>query len=187
MNSARRLAVILMALSFFLGVTPQSVAANSDISSAQAGIQLIATVPAQLKLSISEVNLDLRIADTSRDSGVIQLPVVSSWFLDSSTSKVELMGYFDSPASALVDNAGHAIPANHVVGGISGKEMLPFIEANQIGTVNASRTLFRQDVSPMNLVGSRTDTLQIQVSRIDDLELPPAEYHGVLHLRLISY
>jgi len=187
MNSARRIAVILIALSFCLGATPQSVVANSGISSTQAGIQLIATVPAQLRLSISEVNLDVRIADTSHDSDVIQLPVVSSWFLDSSTSKVELVGYFDSPTSALVDNAGHTIPANHVVGGISEKEMLPFIEANRIGTANASRTLFRQDVSPTNLVGSRTDTLQIQVRRIDDLELPPAEYRGVLHLRLISY
>ncbi|HSS96463.1 MAG TPA: hypothetical protein VLK33_05520, partial [Terriglobales bacterium] len=99
----------------------------------------------------------------------------------------ELVGYFDSPASALVDNAGHAIPANHVVGAVAEGEMLPFIESNRSGVSNASRVLFRQDISPINVVGSRSDTLRIRLNRIDDLGLPLAEYHGVLRLRLISY
>ena len=178
---------ILIAISFYLGTAPRTAAATSEINSAQAGIQLTATLPAQLKLSIAEVNLDIKVDDVTHNSAIIAVPVTSSWVLNSSISKVEMVGYFDSAAGALIDNAGHAVPASHVIGGISQDEMLPFTEISRIGTNNARRTLFRQDISTENVVSSRSDTLQIQISHIDDLGLPPAKYRGVLHLRLVSY
>ena len=187
MRRTNLIAGILIGLSSYVGVTPQAAAATSKINSAQAGITLNATLPPQLKLSIAEVNLDIRVDDVTRNSAIVAVPLISSWALDSSTNKVEMVGYFDSPERALSDEAGHMVPSSHVVGGISQEEMLPFTETSRIGSSNASRTLFRQEISAANAVSSRSDMLHIQIGRIDDLGLPPAEYRGVLHLRLVSY
>ena len=187
MHWTHRIVIILISLSFYLEATPQTAAATSQISSARAGIQLVATMPAQLKLSISEVNLVVRVDDVSQSSKAVSVPITSSWVLNSSMSKVEMVGYFDSEVGALMDNIGHTVPADHVIGGISQDQMFPFVESSRVSPSNASRTFFRQDISDANFVSSRTDILQIQVRRIDDLGLPPAEYRGVLHLRLVSY
>lgn len=176
-----------LALTFALVSTPKAVAGNSGVNSAKAAIQLTATLPAQLKLSLANIALDIKVTDPSQSSQVVTVPVTSSWVLDSSTANVELVGYFDSPATALSDNAGHSIPANHVLAGLGSDMMLPFVETNRVGTANASRTLFRQQISQQNVSDTRTDKLKIQLSRIDDLGAPSAEYRGVLHLRLISY
>ena len=86
-----------------------------------------------------------------------------------------------------MDSAGHSIPADHILGSLVGDAMLPFVETSRLGTTNASRTLFHQQITRLNVTGTRADKLQIQLSRIDDLGMPSAEYCGVLHLRLVSY
>src|SRR5215467_1531756 len=117
MHWTHRIVIILIGLSFYLEATPQTAAATSQISSARAGIQLVATMPAQLKLSISEVNLVVRVDDVSQSSKAVSVPITSSWVLNSSMSKVEMVGYFDSEVGALMDNIGHTVPADHVIGG----------------------------------------------------------------------
>ena len=166
---------------------PKAIAADSSIGAAKGAIQLNAVLPGQLKLSLSNAALDIKVDDPSQSSRIATVPLISSWVLNSSTSNVELVGYFDSPLTALADNAGHSIPASHVLGGLQADTMSPFVETSRVGTANASRTFFRQEISRQNVVNSRKDTLQIQISRIDDLGAPAAEYHGVLHLRLVSY
>src|SRR5262249_45035509 len=140
--------IVFIVFSFYIGTTPQTAAATSKITSARAGIILTATLLPQVKLSISEVSLDIRVDDASRNSAIVAVPVTSSWSLNSA-SKVELVGYFDSPASALADNANHAIPASHVIGGFSQDGMLPFTDTSRIGS-SASRTLFQQRISAEN-------------------------------------
>ena len=175
------------ALTFALASSPKATAAGAALNSAGGAIQLTAVVPAQLKLSLSTVTLDIKVDDPSQSSEIVTVPVTSSWALDSSTSNVELVGYFDSPVNALADNAGHSIPANHVLGGLASDTLAPFVETNRVGTANSSRTFFRQEISHLNATNTRIDTLQIQLNRIDDLGAPAAEYRGVLHLRLVSY
>ena len=160
---------------------------QSGSHTAKGSIQLIANLPAQLRLSLSEVSLNIRVSDASQSSTIVSVPVTSSWVLDSSAESVELVGFFDSPAAAMLDNAGHAIPASHVLGGLKGNDMAPFVETSHIGIANASRTFFRQAISQRNVSDTRTDMLNIQLSRIDDLNAPAADYRGVLHLRLVAY
>jgi hypothetical protein len=85
------------------------------------------------------------------------------------------------------DSKGHNIPATHVLGGLSADDMKPIVESSQVGKANASRTFFHQRITRRNSVDKRTDTLNIQMSRIDDLGAPASEYRGTLHLRLVSY
>ncbi len=165
----------------------QGQSAVAGVNSSSAAIQLAATLPSQLRLSLSEVALDINVCDPTQSSAAVTVPVTSSWVLDSGTNNVELVGYFDSPAMALSDDAGHAIPANHVLGGLAEEVMMPFGETSRLGIATASRTLFRQQIGRRNVTGSRSDMLKIQLSRIDDVAAPAGEYRGTLHLRLVSY
>jgi hypothetical protein len=160
---------------------------DSSLRSGKAAIALSATLPAQLRLSLSDVALDLNVADPTQSSATVKVAVTSSWVLDSASNNVELVGFFDSPAAAMCDNAGHAIPADHVLGGLAGSEMGAFTESSRAGTANASHTFFRQAISRINQDASRTDMLNIELKRIDDLGSPAGEYRGVLHLRLVAY
>ena len=194
LKNTGKLKAILMGcivLAMTMVLTARSAAApmntESGLNSSKGSIQLIAVMPAQLRLSLSEVSLNIKVSDPSQSSAVVAVPVTSSWVLDSTANNVELVGFFDSPAAAMLDNAGHAIPANHVLGGLSGENMTPFVETSRIGTANASHTFFRQSISQRNVADTRTDMLNIQLSRIDDINAPAAEYRGVLHLRLVSY
>jgi len=178
---------LTLALTITLRAEGQIAAMQSSLHSSHAAIQLNAALPAQLRLSLSDINLDFKVTDPTQSSAVIAVPVTSSWVLDSSSNNVELVGFFDSPAAAMQDNAGHTIPANHVLAGLADEVMMPFVETSRVGTANASRSFFRQRISRQNVSDTRTDTLKVLLSRIDDLGAPASEYRGVLHLRLISY
>jgi hypothetical protein len=176
-----------LALSLASTATPKAAAADSGMRSNKAAIALVATLPAQLQLSLSDIHLDINVADPTRNSAIVTTSVTSSWVLGSAASNVELVGFFDSPEAAVSDSSGHMVPASHLLGGIAGGEMRAFSETSRVGTANASRMFFRQPLSRTNSSASRTDTLNIQLSRIDDLGAPAGEYRGVLHLRLVAY
>lgn len=179
-------AVILLALTMITASRLQA-QSGGDAQSGKGMILLSATLSSQLRLSLSDVDLDVQVSDPARKSAVISVPVTSSWVLGSNSNSVDLVGFFDSPAAALTDDAGHAIPTSHVLGGLAADEMMPFSETTSAGNASASRVFFRQSISRQNVNASRNDTLKIQVSRVDDLGAPAGEYRGVLHLRLISY
>jgi len=187
MNRTIKLTILTSFMAIMLGLATSQDLAQSPLHGGSAAIQLNATMPAQLRLSISDINLDIKVSDPTQSSEVVTVPVTSSWVLNTATSSVELVGFFDSPAMALSDNRGHVIPADHVLGGLEEGNMKAFVESNQVGNANASRTFFHQRISRENAVDKRTDKLNIQLNRIDDLGAPASEYRGTLHLRLVSY
>jgi hypothetical protein len=70
--------------------------------SGPAVIGLLATLPATLTLSISSVDLNIPVTDPTAASAVVSVPVSSSWTLNSSTTNVELVAYFDSPQRRII-------------------------------------------------------------------------------------
>jgi hypothetical protein len=187
MKRTIKLTLVTNLMALTLGLAASQAVAQSNLYSRNAAIQLNATLPAQLRLSLSEINLDIKVSDPTQNSEIVSVPVTSSWALNTTTSSVELVGFFDSPAAAMSDSKGHIIPANHVLGGLSAEDMKPFVESSQVGAANSSRTFFHQRITCHNAVDKRTDTLNVQLSRIDDLGAPASEYRGTLHLRLVSY
>jgi hypothetical protein len=159
----------------------------STLTSAAATINLSAVVPATLGVSVSSVHLMVSVKDPNIPTEVIQVPVTSFWRLGSSSNGVELVGYFESPAKALVDGQGHAIPSTRVEAGIRGQQSAPFTESASIGTAGGSRTLYRQAVSLGNFSGFRNDLIEIRVARVSDLGLQSGAYGGTLHLRMLAY
>lgn len=189
--SSRKLAVLAALFFAALPVSAQSLLANSvrdrGLSSNKAVIMLAATLPPELRLSISSVQLDIKVNDPAQKSAVLEIPVTSSWVLNSEANHVELIGFFDSPAAALTDGAGHAVPSSRVLGGTTAGDLLPFDESSSIAPASASHTFYQQRISRDNIVNRRTDVLRIQLAPINDLGAPAGEYRGVLHLRLIAY
>ena len=161
--------------------------ADSILRSGAAVVQLTATLRAELRLSVSLIHLDIKVIDPTHDSAIVAVPVTSSWVLDSGERNVELVAFFDSPDTAMANDKGDRIPANHLLGGLKEETMAPFVETTRVGTASASRIFFKQPISRRNAVDTRTDTLNIQLIRIDDLGAPAGEYRGILHLRLIAY
>jgi len=187
-KAAMRLLLLFLAMACARGSVGQSLrAGTSALESNKASILLAATLPSQLRLSISDAYLDINVSDPAQKSPVVAWPITSSWVLNSSSTHVELVAFFDSPTAALADSAGDAIPASRVLGGLTESGLMPFTETSRAGTANASRILFRQPISRMNVSDSRTDTLRIQINLINDLGAPPGEYRGTLHLRLIAF
>jgi hypothetical protein len=187
MKCKTKLTLLTKLMALMLSLVASQAIAQSKLHSGNAAIQLNATLPATLRLSLAEINLDIKVSDPTQSSEVVTVPVTSSWVMSTTTSNVELVGFFDSPAAAMSDSKGHIIPANHVFGGLSARDMKPFVESSQVGAANSSRTFFHQRITRQNVVDKRTDMLNIQMSRIDDLGAPASEYRGILHLRLVSY
>jgi hypothetical protein len=194
MRPCARLKALLPALFLCLVAAPavaQSMLAASSrepgLRGNKAVIMLAATLPPELRLSLSTVQLDIIVSNPAEKSAVVEIPLTSSWVLNSEANHVEVVGFFDSSEAALTDNAGHAIPAGHVLGGTAAEGLMPFNESSSVGTVNRSRTFFQQRISRDNVVSRCTGTLRIQMAPIANLNLPAGEYRGVLHLRLIAY
>jgi hypothetical protein len=138
-------------------------------------------------LSVSAAKLNVVVLDPVLGSAEMSVPVTSSWTLNTSTSAVELVAYFESPNRAFEDENNDRIPSSRVFGCLNNEVMMPFAQTAQIGTPGAARVLFDQPISRTAMVGTRDDTLRIKVGNIADLGLQPGVYHGTLHLRLTAY
>lgn len=160
---------------------------QAGLSSAVGSINLLATLPSSVGLSISTVHLSFAVTDPTTPTATIQVPVTSFWHLGSSSTAVELVGYFDSPQQALVNANGGSIPSSRVDGSLKGEPLAPFVETANVGTAGASRILYQQAISRANFSGSRNDVINIQVDRISDLGLGSGVYAGTLHLRMVAY
>jgi hypothetical protein len=150
-------------------------------------IALHATLPAEMTLSISKVDLNIPVRNPGEPSAIIAVPITSSWLLDSSTTTVELVAYFDSSQRALAEDSGHVIPSDHVLGGLDDQALKPFVESSRDAIPAASRTLFRQRISQYNARASRADILRLQLMSLTDLGAPQGNYQGTINLRLVSY
>jgi hypothetical protein len=168
---------------FSQGLAPGEAA----VSSAVAPIGLYAILPSSVGLNISTVHLNVPVTDPNVPTNTIDVPVTSFWHLGSSSTAVELVGYFDSAQQALADDQGHWIPSSRVQGSMAGQQLIAFDESSSVGTAGASRIFYHQAITANNLSASRSDVLQIRVDRVADLSLPAGVYQGTLHLRMVAY
>ena len=170
------------------GISSQGLApGEAAISSAVAPIGLFAILPSSVGLNISTVHLSVPVTDPNVPTSTIDVPLTSFWHLGSSSTAVELVGYFDSPQQTLADGQGHWIPSSRVQGSLAGQQLTAFNESSSVGTAGASRIFYHQSITPSNFSASRSDVLQIRVDRVSDLSLPSGVYEGTLHLRMVAY
>lgn len=166
---------------------PSTLGHAASVSSAVAPVSLLAVLPPSVSLSISTVHLQVTVKDPNVPTEVVRVPVTSAWHLGTSSTTVELLAYFDSPQRALTNAEDHSIPSSRVLGGLSGRPLLPFTESSSAGSTGGSRVLYRESISQNNYTGARSDTLEVGVDRVADLSDTAGVYEGILHLRMIAY
>jgi hypothetical protein len=98
---------------------------------------------------------------------------------------VTLYGYFASASSALVHSAPtntFDIPASRVQVSVNGAGNVAFDQTIPFGGASAGRQLASHAVTVLTLVGSRTDTLALNIN-LAGYALPADSYTGLLRLR----
>ncbi|MEO7966658.1 MAG: hypothetical protein ABIT38_22390, partial [Gemmatimonadaceae bacterium] len=116
--------------------------------------------------------------------------VTTEWMLSATTS-IDLVAYFPSPASALVArDQSHPVEPHRRANEYGRPTVFtPFTESGVggIGAVGGSLQLFRQSVvGGAHVTGQRTDNVDLQLD-LRGTSMTAGTYHGTLALRAIAY
>lgn len=118
--------------------------------------------------------------------------ITTSWNLSNLISTLDLVAYFTTPTAALV-NGPNTLPSSRMLGRVATGRPTAFTAFTQnpvggVGTPGGSLHLFRQIVLwPFNVIGQRTDNLDLQLDLRGIPSLPNGTYSGVLNIRAVAY
>ncbi|MFN8573595.1 MAG: hypothetical protein U0132_16190 [Gemmatimonadaceae bacterium] len=116
----------------------------------------------------------------------------TSWNLSNLISTIDLVAYFTTPTAALV-NGSNTLPSSRMLGRVTTGRPTAFTAFSQnpvggVGTPGGSLHLFRQVVLwPFNVIGQRTDNLDLQLDLRGIPSLPNGTYAGTLNIRAVAY
>jgi hypothetical protein len=155
-------------------------------SGGPATVTLNATKLSTLTVSPSASTATLAsITDNSNANNFTNVNLTTAWNLTAGTS-VRLIGWFGTPASALV-NGTAVIPSANVEGGINGGAMAAFTGAavGGIGVAGGSLQLFNQAVAAANYFSSRADVLNLRLNLVGFPTTTAGTYTGTLNVEAI--
>jgi hypothetical protein len=121
----------------------------------------------------------------STNPGAVPLVAVTTWTLSLTRTQVSLYAYFSSASSALshtLPSNTTDIPASRVEVSINGGARVSFSETTPFGAANAGRQIFAQSITLANRIGTRSDTLSLNIN-LAGLSIPADIYTGSLRLR----
>jgi hypothetical protein len=171
------------ALAFAVASTAQ---AQANLTSTPATVTLNATKLSTLTVAPSVATASIAsITDNSNANVFSAVDVVTAWNLTGGTS-VRLVGWFATPASALVNGVA-AIPSANVDGAINGGGFLPFTSGvvGTVGVAGGSLQLFSQAIAAANFTGTRTDALNLRLNLVGFPTTTAGTYTGTLNLQAI--
>jgi hypothetical protein len=124
------------------------------------------------------------ITDNSNANDFTPVSLTTSWNLATGSS-VRLIGWFASPAQALV-NGTDFIPSSKVEGRVGAAAYAPFTGAalGGVGVAGGSLQLFNQAVGAGSFFGSRTDQLDLRLDLTGTTTMA-GDYLGTLNLQAI--
>jgi hypothetical protein len=159
--------------------------AQVGLTSNVATVALTATKNATLTVSPNASTATLAsITDNSAANNFTPVSLTTAWNLTAGSS-VRLIGWFATPAQALVNGADF-IPSSKVEGRVGAAAYAPFSAAavGGVGVAGGSLQLFSQGVSAVNYFGSRTDQLDLRLNLTGTTTLA-GDYTGTLNLQAI--
>jgi hypothetical protein len=138
-------------------------------------------------LTVSPTTATTSIASITDNSLANQFPDVgltTAWNLTAGTS-VNLIGWFGTPASALANGAA-LIPSSKVEGGINNAGWTAFTSGavGGVGVAAGSLQLFNQSVAG-NLLGTRTDQLNLRLNLVGFPTTTAGTYTGTLNVQAV--
>ncbi len=160
--------------------------AQVGLTSNTAAVTLNATKASTLTVSPSVATATLAsITDNSTANNFSNVSLTTDWNLTAGTS-VRLVGWFATPASALV-NGTALIPSSKVEGGINGGGFSPFTGAavGTVGVAGGSLQLFSQAVAAANYFSTRTDVLNLRLNLVAFPTTTAGLYTGTLNVQAI--
>jgi hypothetical protein len=180
---SRLMNALLAATALFLfGATHAS--AQVGLTSNVATVALTATKAATLSVTPAASVASLAsITDGSNANVFTPVSVTTAWNL-SAGSSVRLIGWFGTPAQALV-NGTDFIPSSKVEGRVGPTPYAPFTGApvGGVGVAGGSLQLFNQSIAAA-LFGSRTDQLDLRLDLTGTTTMA-GDYTGTLNLQAI--
>jgi hypothetical protein len=159
--------------------------AQAGLTSNVATVALTATKTATLTVSPNASTATLAsITDGSNVNNFTPVSVTTAWNLTAGSS-VRLIGWFGTPAQALV-NGTDFIPSSKVEGRVGATAYAPFTGAalGGVGVAGGSLQLFSQGVAAGTYFGSRTDQLDLRLNLTGTTTLA-GDYTGTLNLQAI--
>jgi hypothetical protein len=124
------------------------------------------------------------ITDNSFANNFTPVSLTTDWNLTSG-STVRLIGWFATPAQALV-NGADAIPSSKVEGRVGAAAYTPFTGAavGGVGVAGGSLQLFSQAVGAGSYFGTRTDQLDLRLNLTGTTTMA-GDYTGTLNVRAV--
>jgi len=172
-----------VALALAIASTAQ---AQVGLTSNTATVTLNATKLSTLTVSPSTSTATLAsITDNSNANAFSNVNLTTAWNLTAGTS-VSLIGWFATPASALVNGAA-VIPSANVEGGINGGGFTAFTGApvGGVGAAGGSLQLFSQAVAAANYLANRTDQLNLRLNLVGFPTTTAGLYTGTLNVAAV--
>ncbi len=170
-------------VAIFFGLPSQAAA---QLNSNEATVTLNATLLESLTVSVLPGLVDFSLTSGSATNpGNTSVAVTTSWALALTRNTVKLYAYFSSSSVALAHSGVSNtvdIPSARVEVSVNGGANLPFDQTVAFGAANAGRQLFSQALTVLNIAGSRTDTLALNIN-LSSFVLPADVYTGTLRLR----
>lgn len=179
-----RLAVRLLVAAALALAVPSL--ASAQLLSGVSSASLSASLPQSLTISItSGSSVNFTLAENAAANGDVPVVVQSTWNLNPGLiGAVSLYGYFDTPASALVDGA-NSIPSSWVEGQMTTgtpTTYTAFAQTNPVGPAGGSLALFSEAITGVNKIKTRSDNLDLRVN-LTGQTLPAGSYTGTLRLQ----
>jgi hypothetical protein len=188
-----RLGRWLLALSAPLALGVTELAAQVGTISAARVVNLSATKPGQLTVSVTSgfVQSIAAVADNAVNTFSGPSTILTQWNVNpGQTNTVNLIAYFSLPAQALTGGTVQ-IPSSRVLGRMTTGLPVAFTPITQnpvgtVGTAGGSLRLFSLNITGANKNSSRTDNLDLQLNLVGFPTLPPGSYTGTLNIRAIT-
>jgi hypothetical protein len=178
---------------FMLVAITGAAQAQSGLLSNTATVTINATKQAALTIAINSGGTQTmaNLTDNVINNFATPVNITTTWDINPSASAVTLVGYFTTPAQALVNGTDN-IASSLVKGrlGTSGA-FNPFTGgvvtggASSVGVAGGSLSLFSQAITGLNKKSNRTDDLYLQID-LTGQTVSAGTYAGTLNLRAIT-
>ncbi|HEX5386396.1 MAG TPA: hypothetical protein VFW66_06850 [Gemmatimonadales bacterium] len=128
------------------------------------------------------------LVDGTTNNFATPVNVTTTWDLGVGAASVSLVGYFSTPAQALV-NGANALTSSLIKGDVNGGGFNAFTgnAVGGVGSAGGSLTIFTATTpTPAARNSNRTDNLALQIDLTGQPALVPGTYSGTLNLQAVT-
>ena len=165
-----------------------SAKASAQLNSNSSTVTLNATLGEALSISATPSTVTFTLVGGGVANGSSAVAITTNWLLLPTRANLVLDGYFSSSTAALTDGrtTPDNIPTSAVFGQVttgSPTTYTAFTQTAALGPAGAGLTLFSLPLTLLNIVGTRTDNLNLRIDLSGQPLLPAGSYTGTLTLQ----